>query len=98
MNEEEKIDVIQRAAEKAKGVATSFEELGPLIDEYMLRWYIYGDFEEREPCQLYGMLSSKQTAQGKFPVKFITTLIGHLVTCEKCHSEYVQSSGESTNE
>ena len=94
----EKIDIIQKAADKAKGVATSFEELSELIDEYMLRWYIYGDFEKREPCQLYELVSKKQTNRKKFPVKFLTTLIEHLTRCEKCYSEYSQSSGEKANE
>lgn len=95
---EVKMEVILQATEKAEKTAKSYEELESLVDEYMLRWYIYGDFEERIPCQIYERISRGETVLEKFPVKFVYTLIEHLVKCDKCNCEYSHSSGETVNE
>lgn len=98
MTEQERTEVVFQAVLNAKENITSFEELKPLTDEYMLRWYIYGDFEERNPCQIYELVSTGKTAKDKFNPKFVYTLIEHLIKCDKCNSEYSQShsSGDTT--
>ena len=98
MTEQERTEVVFQAVLKAKENITSFEELQPLTDEYMLRWCVYGNFEERSPCEIYELVSTRRTAQTKFNPKFVYTLIEHIVKCDKCYSEYLHShsSGEKT--
>ncbi len=98
MTEQKRTEVVIQAVIKAQENMTFFEELKPLTDEYMLRWYVYGNFEERSPCEIYELVSTGRTAQNKFNPKFVYTLIEHLVKCDKCNSEDLQSQspGDST--
>jgi len=58
------------------------------IDEAWLRWYVYGDIEEREECDIYPRVRDGLCNSKKFPTKFLSALIEHIIHCDKCADEY----------
>ena len=59
-------------------------------DEAWLRYFIYGDIEDLETCDIYLRVHEKRTHEKKFPTKFALALIEHLVGCEPCYSKYME--------
>jgi len=63
---------------------TSKEE----VDEAMLRYYVYGFTEKIENCDLIKRVLEKNTFKKKFPVKFVTASIEHIIHCDSCYEYY----------
>jgi len=66
-----------------KGVVTK-----PEVDEAMLRFFVYGFTDEVEECDLIQRVLEKNTFKKKFPVKFVTASIEHIIHCESCFKYY----------
>ena len=63
---------------------TSKEE----VDEAMLRYYVYGFTEKIENCDLIKRVLEQNTFKKKFPVKFVTASIEHIIHCDSCFKYY----------
>jgi len=66
-----------------KGVVTR-----PEVDEAMLRYFVYGSTDEVEECDLIKRVLEKNTFKKKFPVKFVTASIEHIIHCDSCFKYY----------
>ena len=58
------------------------------VDEAMLRYFVYGSTDEVEECDLIKRVLNKNTFKKKFPVKFVTASIEHIIHCDSCFKYY----------
>ena len=68
--------------------AQGYEGVVEAIDEELMRLYIWGDVSPRSPCTAFIDTIEGRTKAKKFPVKFLYTLIHHMVRCEDCFKAY----------
>lgn len=86
---EASIEAYQYVLDNMEGSMPSPKEFKAQFDEVMLRWYICGSIEERDPCDLYERWTTRNLYRDKFPAVFVKALIFHLTECEICREGYL---------
>ena len=63
------------------------------FDEVMLRLYIYGDVEPVQPCDMMERVYNKLTFEKKYPTRFASALIAHIIRCGNCYAVHQDHNG-----